>query len=96
MLNLLFAHSNKIQAPVLALKKSTQGTRNLTQTRAGQQVTVTGFEQLAPDHQQHLEAYGLLPGRSLQVLSQRPVTIVLIEQTELAFEAEIARKVLVE
>lgn len=69
---------------------------NLAQTAKGQQVTITGYGKLSQDYRQHLQAYGLLPGRKIQVLAQRPVTIVLVEQTELAFENEIARQVLVE
>ena len=95
MFSLLFTHSNKISTGPLSAKQNLDGLHNLAQTPAGQHVTITGFEQLSPHYRQYLEAYGLLPGRSLQVLAQRPLTIVLVEQTELAFEAEIARKVLV-
>jgi hypothetical protein len=38
----------------------------------------------------------VLPGRTVTVLAQKPVTIILVEQTELAFEAAIARMVMVE
>jgi len=93
MLNLFHHANHKPQA--LARTKAPEGPRNLSQAAAGQQVTVIGFEQLPTQYRQHLEAYGLMPGRSLQVLAQHPVTIVLVEQTELAFEAEIARKVMV-
>lgn len=69
--------------------------RTLAQASSGQQVTITGFGNLAPAYRQHLHAYGLQPGRTVVVLAQQPVTIVLVEQTELAFENEIARQVLV-
>jgi Fe2+ transport system protein FeoA len=59
-------------------------------------VKITGFGQLSAAQRQHLQAYGLLAGRSVQVLAQKPVTIVLVEQTELAFETEIAAQVQVE
>lgn len=68
----------------------------LAQAQTGQQVTIKGFANLSTDHRQHLQAYGLLPGRTVRVLAQRPVTIVLVEQTELAFEKEISSQVLVE
>ena len=71
-------------------------TRTLAQAGSGQQVTITGFDNLAPAYRQHLQAYGLHPGRMVVVLAQQPVTIVLVEQTELAFESEIARQVLIE
>ena len=95
MLNQLFTHPNKIPTTTLNPQAAVQP-RTLAQTRSGQQVTVTGFGKLSPLHRQHLQAYGIVPGRTLQVLAQRPVTIVLIEQTELAFETEIARQVMVE
>ena len=69
--------------------------RTLAQADSGQQVTITGFGSLSPIYRQHLQAYGLLPGRTVLVLAQQPITIVMIEQTELAFEGEIARQVLV-
>ena len=62
---------------------------------SGEQVTLLGYEALTPDLQQYLQAYGLLPGRTIRVLAQRPVTIVQVEQTELAFEPQIARRILV-
>ncbi len=71
-------------------------THTLAQAVSGQQVTITGFGNLAPAYRQHLQAYGLHPGRMVVVLAQQPVTIVLVEQTELAFEGEIARQVLIE
>ena len=70
--------------------------RNLAQAQAGKLVTISGFEELSLTHRQHLQAYGLLPGRTVKVLAQSPVTIVLVEQTELAFESAIARQVIVE
>ena len=97
MLNLRFTQWNNAAA-ALQIKKTTidEKPRSLAQARAGRQVTITGYDQLSPIHRQHLQAYGLLPGRTILVLAQRPVTIVLVEQTELAFETAIARCVLVE
>jgi Fe2+ transport system protein FeoA len=37
-----------------------------------------------------LRAYGIVPGALLEVLQQRPETVVRIERTELALEAELA------
>jgi Fe2+ transport system protein FeoA len=83
--------NNSPRNPHLAARRPT-----LAQAGSGQAVTIAGFENLSPVYCQHLQAYGLLPGRSVVVLAQQPVTIVLVEQTELAFENEIARQVLVE
>ncbi len=68
---------------------------NLTEARPGQDVLVLGYGKLGPAEQAHLQAYGLVAGRWVHVLQQNPVTVVLIEQTELAFEHEVAREVLV-
>ena len=70
--------------------------RNLGQAPSGKQVTITGFGKLPSNICQHLQAYGLLPGRAVQVLAQNPVTIVLVEQTELAFEGKIAQQILID
>ncbi|MCX8025961.1 MAG: ferrous iron transport protein A [Thermanaerothrix sp.] len=61
----------------------------------GQDVTILGFEALPLDYQHYLQAYGVMPGRTVRVLAQRPVTIIQVEHTELAFEPQIARCILV-
>ena len=66
----------------------------LSQIKPGKIVKVVGLDKLPTAQRQHLQAYGLMPGRYIQVLAQRPVTIVLVEQTELAFETEIAAQVM--
>jgi Fe2+ transport system protein FeoA len=71
-------------------------TSTLAHSLPGQTVRISGYGQLPPDYRQHLQAYGLLPGRSVRILSQNPVTIVQIEYTELAFEQHIAMQVLVD
>jgi Fe2+ transport system protein FeoA len=50
----------------------------------------------AADAEGRLRAYGIAPGALLEVLQQRPETVVRIERTELALEAELAALVLVE
>ena len=61
--------------------------RTLAGVKPGREVLVTGYGNLSGGQRQHLQAYGLLPGRRVRVLAQRPVTIVQVEETELAFEA---------
>ncbi len=68
---------------------------NLADARVGQDVLVLGYGRLAAPEQAHLQAYGLVAGRRVHVLQQHPVTVILIEQTELAFEKEVAREVIV-
>jgi len=67
----------------------------LADVQPGREVQVTGYGELNSSQRQHLQAYGLLPGRQVKVLSQHPVTIVQVEQTELAFERGVAARVLV-
>lgn len=94
MLNLPFLRTTpQINIPVSAAPVRA---RTLAQVSSGKLAKIAGFDKLSPTHRQHLQAYGLLPGRTVQVIAQKPVTIVLIEQTELAFESEIAGQVLVE
>jgi Fe2+ transport system protein FeoA len=42
---------------------------------------------------EQLVAYGLAPDRPLVVLQQRPMTIVMVDEVELALEASVARHV---
>jgi hypothetical protein len=42
---------------------------------------------------EQLIAYGLAANRPLVVLQQRPMTVVMVDQVELALEAEVARHV---
>lgn len=57
----------------------------------GRQVTVVGFSSHLPDHSKaHLQAYGLTPGYPIRVLQHSPVTIVQVENLELAIERELA------
>jgi Fe2+ transport system protein FeoA len=69
--------------------------RTLASVQPGCDVLITGYGNLSGSQRQHLQAYGLTPGRRVRVLAQRPVTIVQVEQTELAFESGIAARVLV-
>lgn len=95
MLHLQFLKSTQPQtAPANARQANKPPT--LAQAGIGQQVTITGYGNLSPAHLQHLQAYGLLPGRAVTVLAQKPVTIVLVEQTELAFESDVARQVFIQ
>lgn len=94
MLNFRFWRSS-FASPARAQAAAQINRKNLSLALApaGKIVQITGFGPLSNAERQHLQAYGLLPGRSVQVLAQKPVTIVLVEQTELAFETEIAAQV---
>ena len=50
-------------------------------------------EAIDPTQREQLVAYGLAPGRPLVVLQQRPMTLVMIDEVELALEDSVARHV---
>jgi Fe2+ transport system protein FeoA len=63
----------------------------LTAAELGTAVVVTGFGSgIQPSQLEQLFSYGLVEGRVIAVLRQRPVTVVLIDHTELALEPAIA------
>ena len=45
---------------------------------------------IATAQQEQLLAYGIAPARAVQVLQQRPMTIVMIDEVELALETGVA------
>lgn len=52
--------------------------------------------EIDPVQREQLTAYGLAENRPLLVLQQRPMTVILAEEIELALEHEIARHIWVE
>jgi len=63
----------------------------LANTPVGCWVRVIGFRPgLAGEQLTQLQSYGLAPGRAVRVLQQTPVTVLQIEQFELALEREMA------
>ena len=62
----------------------------LAGARPGHEVAIVGFAGGAGDLHERLLAYGLIPGRTLRVLAQKPLTVVQVEHTELALERELA------
>ncbi|MBA3997364.1 MAG: ferrous iron transport protein A [Candidatus Accumulibacter sp.] len=65
--------------------------------RPGALTRIAGFAaDTAGDLRERLLAYGLIPGQTLRVLAQRPLTVVQIEHTELALEDILAACVEVE
>lgn len=50
---------------------------------------ISSLDGLPPERREQLLAYGLGPGRVVEVLQTKPVTVVRIEHTELAFESAL-------
>lgn len=61
----------------------------------GTVVRVLEFDASIWSWRERLIAYGLSPGREVEVVQHAPVTVVRVERTELAFEPRIARGILV-
>ena len=64
---------------------------------AGQEVRLAGFgDEIDPLQREQLIAYGLAESRPLKVLQQRPMTVILADEVELALEHAVARHIWVE
>ena len=46
-----------------------------------------------PTQREQIIAYGLAPGRALTVLQQQPMTLIMVDEVELALEDSVARHV---
>ena len=66
----------------------------LAAVRPGQQACLKDFAPGMPvERWAHLQAYGLTPGCLVRVVQHSPVTVVQVEQTELALESDLARQI---
>jgi Fe2+ transport system protein FeoA len=54
---------------------------------------VVDVSALPAGQREQLHGYGILPGCILRVIQHAPVTVVQIEQTELAIETDVARAI---
>ena len=50
-------------------------------------------EDIESNQREQLVAYGLAPNRPVVVLQQKPMTIVMVDEVELALEGSVARHV---
>ena len=53
-------------------------------------------DEIDPLQREQLTAYGLASNRSIRVLQQRPLTVILADEVELALEHSVARHIWVE
>lgn len=71
--------------------------RLLTELSPGTRARILGFDDLlSPERRAILQAYGVLPGSEMWVRQHHPVTVIQVEHTELALEADLADAILVE
>jgi Fe2+ transport system protein FeoA len=66
--------------------------RRLSDVAPGETVGFVGYDATVDASvRDRLLAYGIAPARRLDVLQQRPLTIVVCDHAELALEASVAR-----
>ena len=60
----------------------------------GTEVRLAAFgDEIDPLQREQLTAYGLAASRPLRVLQQRPMTVILADEVELALEHAVARHI---
>ena len=65
----------------------------LAEAAAGSRTTIETLEHVPERQREQLLAYGVAPGRMVEVLQTRPVTIVRVEHAELALEPSLSRAI---
>jgi len=65
--------------------------RALAEAPPGCRATIETLEHLPARQREQLLAYGVAPGRTVDVLQTRPVTIIRVDHAELAFENALSR-----
>lgn len=67
---------------------------SLSDVPPGWRAKVVGFRDgISPARRAHLQAYGLIPDDWVWVVQHSPVTVIRIEQTELALENSLASEI---
>jgi Fe2+ transport system protein FeoA len=70
--------------------------RRLTELPPGSYARMVEFDPDIPsEYKAHLQAYGVIPGHALRLRQHKPVTVIQVEHTELAFEANLADAIFV-
>ncbi|OGO19058.1 MAG: hypothetical protein A2Z14_16035 [Chloroflexi bacterium RBG_16_48_8] len=62
----------------------------------GMLVRILQMDKLPVEKRDHLLAFGLAPGRWVEIKQHRPAIVVQVDYTELALEPEVARNILVD
>lgn len=81
----------------LVSREPAQRQTTLVEIRPGYLARVTGFgPEISPERRAQLLSYGVIPGRFIKVIQHMPVTILEVENTELALESGLARTIQVD
>lgn len=60
----------------------------------GEEVLFSDFDDNVETFQkEQLNAYGIVPNSKLKILQQKPMTVILTDETEIALEYDIARHI---
>ncbi|HET7009238.1 MAG TPA: ferrous iron transport protein A [Anaerolineales bacterium] len=80
------------------LEKATrlQAPMTLADVPAGYQARIAAIEGAPDSRRQQLRAYGVLSGDWVRVVQHTPVTVAVVERTELALEGDLARCIVVD
>jgi Fe2+ transport system protein FeoA len=70
--------------------------KSLVDITPGTEARVIAFNGLGVKQIESLQAYGLAPGSLVKVVRHKPVTIIQVDNTELALEHDLAIQVKVE
>lgn len=68
----------------------------LSQAPIGADLIVQRMDSLPPRRRRQLRSYGLAPGSHLRAVRHHPLTVILVDHTEIALETILADSVLVE
>lgn len=83
------------QLPRLGRRKKEICPDRLSEAPPGCRVCMAGFAPEGVCWRERLQAYGIAPGRDLDVIQQSPVTVVRVDHVELAFERVVAQDIIV-
>jgi Fe2+ transport system protein FeoA len=78
-----------------AANTSPAGSTRLRDLPPGAIAQVVEIDASVPGRRERLQAYGLAPGRKVEVVQHAPVTVIRVERIDLALEAVIASAILV-
>ncbi len=70
--------------------------KSLVDILPGREARVLDYDGLGIKQIESLQAYGLAPGRLVKVIRHKPVTIIQIDNTEIALEHTLAIHIKVE
>jgi Fe2+ transport system protein FeoA len=73
--------------------KKEENSMTLEDIKENQEIKIVDIFETNERVKKHLHAYGLTNGRTVKVISTHPEVIIQIEETELALEHSVARKV---